>query len=322
MDEELAAITELMDHLVSDQPLKLASLRQLSDLAGTEREIFAARWPELKELKRTEIARYLAELCQDNFSVDFGAAFCEMMVDDAANVRIAALHGLWDSEDVSLIETIVSLALRDSDALVRVAAAEALEHYVIMSEWGMLSPDVSPQIVRALAPLLIDETTAVALRAAALEAVSASGDVRVPGWIESAYSEADVSLQISALAAMGNHADKRWLPIILDEMENPNADMRANAALAAGAIGSGEAIPALAELVWDEELEVRVEAVTGLGKIGGEEARRILESLADDSEAGELEVAIDEALEELDLVSGDFDFDMFGLDDDVISDDS
>ena len=126
-------------------------------------------------------------------------------------------------------------------------------------------------------------------------------------------------LQLSALFAMGLTADQRWLPILDDEMQSPSADFRAEAARAAGGLGSTDSVDALEGLLTDEDPSVTMAAIYALGQIGGDRATELLTRLSQDPDYEELYDAIDEALEEMDLLEGGFD--LLALDEDDLEDD-
>jgi HEAT repeat protein len=156
-----------------------------------------------------------------------------------------------------------------------------------------------------------NEETAVSVRRVLLEGLGAADHPRIPEMISEAYESGDQSMQISAVFAMGNSADRRWTATVMAEMESPYEDMRAEAARAAGTIGSSDFVPQLAELAYDEDLAVQVAAITSLGQIGGDEVQNILANMMDDPEVEEneevLEV-VEAAMEESALMAGDFSF--------------
>ena len=237
--------------------------------------------------------------------------------------RIAALdvvqmHG---EETAEKIEAVLREGFRVVQALKRtgpelLAAARALAHYVLLAEWGQVNPDLTAPIVEALLAEYERPLAALEVRRAALEAVSSANHPRIPDLIQDAYDDAPMDLQLSAIFAMGGSADRRWLPILHDEMGSSSPDFRAEAARAAGAIGASDSIDALEALLVDEDLEVAIAAVYALGQIGGDRVNELLLRLSEDPDFEELYDAIDEALEEMESLSGDFDLLSFAEDDD------
>jgi HEAT repeat protein len=102
-------------------------------------------------------------------------------------------------------------------------------------------------------------------------------------------------------------------------MQSPSADFRAEAARAAGGLGSADSVDALEGLLTDEDPGVAMAAVYALGQIGGDRATELLTRLSEDPDYEELYDAIDEALEEMEWLEGDFD--LLALDEDELEDD-
>ncbi|HSH02827.1 MAG TPA: HEAT repeat domain-containing protein [Anaerolineae bacterium] len=300
---------EVLDQLLTGERVSIALLFRLSDLAPTDMALLLARWAETTDERRHEVARHMADLSENNFQIDFAPLFEHFLHDELADVRLAALDGLWDSDSLTTIPKLLEMAQKDKVMAVRVGATATLGHYVLMSEWGQLPFEVSDQIVDTLLPLWEQASDVVAWQCAILETISSANKPQIPMMIENAYSSADESLQISALFAMGNSADERWLPIVLDEIESYQSEVRFEAVRAAGKIGDESAVPALAEVLWDEDLEVQLAAVYSLGQIGGAEAQRLLMMLMDDPEAESLHDAVEDALEEINW-AGELNFDM------------
>jgi HEAT repeat protein len=300
--------TEVLDNLFDQEQVPIRLLFRLSDMAPDEMAAFRARWPQQSDSRRQSISRHLADISEDNFEVDFSPVFAFCLNDELAEVRLAALDGVWDSTNTALIRPIMALMKSDEDVRVRASAASTLGHYIVLTEWGQLDRRFTDPIVTALLAQLDAPDTELAVRRAALESIGASPQPRVPELIRRAYDSGDELMQLSALFAMGKSADPRWSDTVIDEMASAAPEMRLEAARAAGAIGEEDAVAELAELIHDEELDVRLAAVHALGQIGGDTAVKILENLAEDPDAEDLYDAIDEALEEMDWLGGNFDF--------------
>ena len=309
METETISFETVLDALFDEGDVDITHLFRLSDMLPMEAEQFYLRWRDASAERREIIARHMADLSEENFEVEFGPTFAYMLADEFDGVRIAALDGLWDSEDAKVVRPIITLMESDPSLAVRHAAAKALAHFVLLGEWGQVSTLVRDRVVDALYEQYIARDTARAVRNAALEGLGASGDERIPALIEDAYESGDIDLQTSALFAMGNSADGRWLGTVLDELESPYADMRAEAARAAGGIGSSDAISLLAQLAYDEDSEVQVAAITALGKIGGDTAARILNNMLEDPELDHHYDTIAEASEEMDWMGQGIDID-------------
>lgn len=296
--EQPISIIDFMRSLQEDDELVLASLFRMSDLTPEEMSHFGQHWGKVADERRRIVVRHLADISEENFQVDFSAVFAHCLGDQLPAVRLAALDGLWDSERLTLLQPIITLAKSDPDQEVRASAAATIGHYILLAEWEVLPVESTRAAIDALLSILDDTETPKALRRAALESLSASSHDRVNRLVEEAYDSGDFELQISAVFAMGRTVDKRWLPVIIDEMGSSDAEMRLEAARAAGQIGSSEAVAELAELVTDDDLEVQLAAIEALGQIGGSMAMRILEDMEGDPDFDHLQDAISEAQEE------------------------
>jgi hypothetical protein len=159
----------------------------------------------------------------------------------------------------------------------------------------------------------------VEVRRRAVESIAYLSDERVREIIEAAYYDDDERMRVSAVFAMGRSADPLWSSIVLKELESPYPEMRYEAARACGELEISDAVPILANLVEDQDREVQEAAIWALGNIGGNEARRILESCyitGDDF----LREAVEEALDQLELLSASFNIPFHELESDVYED--
>jgi len=304
-EENVQPFETVIETIFHQEPVPIHHLFRLSDLTDEQMETFLDGWRQLEDERRRVIAQHLADISEENFAVDFGPLFVIFFEDNYGPVRIAALDGMWDSPNRRYVQPILRLLQQDELDDVRAAAAAALAHYVMMAEWGELPRKVSEPIVEALLVVYDEEETAVSIKRAALEAVAASNHPRITNMIREAYENDDINMQVSAVFAMGNTADERWLSTIMDELDSPHVDMRAEAARAAGAIGKSDAVSELAELTMDEAIEVRMAAVYGLGQIGGDRPSQILSNILENPEQEELHELAEEAMEEMTWMGGE-----------------
>jgi HEAT repeat protein len=311
MKEQEQAFDVVLDEIFKAEVLPIAKLYRLSDMPEAQAKLFWAGWTAVPDERRQAIVGHLADISEENFIVDFSPIFIPSLKDSLPAVRMAALDGLWDSTDLRLIPTITTMMLEDPDEAVRASAAGSLGHYVLLAEWGQLPDRILPNLVGAMLAAYGNEETAVSVRRVLLEGLGAADHPRISDLIAAAYESGDSAMQISAVFAMGNSADRRWAATVLDEMDSPYEDMRAEAARAAGIIGSSDFVPQLAGLAYDEDLAVQVAAITSLGKIGGDEVQQILANMMDDPDIEEdeevLEV-VEAAMEETAMMAGDFSF--------------
>ncbi len=304
-EKQPLSFSEVMTALFTSEQVPVHLLFRLSDMRPLEQERFFAAWPDVEAERRREIMRHLVDLSEENFVVDFAPVFKMGLSDPSAAVRVAALDGIWDATDARLIPPVLRIMQNDEDEEAQAAAASALAHFVLLAEWGQTPQTAIAPVIEALLAAYEDPDTAVAVKRSALEALGSANHPRVGALIREAYEADDPDMQLSAVFAMGNTADPRWLSIILSELSNPWPAMRAEAAQAAGALGRSDAIAPLGELTQDEEDEVREAAIVGLGQIGGDKAQIILNDLLNDPEYEDLYELIQEALESMMLMGGE-----------------
>ncbi len=310
-DETEVSFDEALEELLAEEQVPIHHLYQLSDMSDEEMSAFTGRWRTVEDERRREIVQHLVDITELSFVVDFVPVFTYCLNDPSPAVRVASLEGLWDATDITLISQIIELLRNDPLAEVRAAAAGALVHYLLMSAWGELKGVPTDSAYDALMEAYQDPLSELIVRRVTLEALGSVNSPDVYKAIEEAYEGPVHELQLSALFAMGNSADTRWLPIILDEMESPLEDMRLEAARAAGNIGHVQAVPRLSELAYDEDGEVAQVAIEALGKIGGELAYEVLLEMAEDVELDYLREIILDALDESSWNALDMKFGLF-----------
>ena len=320
--EQEKTFAEVLDETLNAETLQVSQLFRFSDMAPHDFETFCERWAETPVERRRQVTRHLADFSEDNFAVEFAPVFEVCLKDSDAETKMAALDGLWDTTNVRVVSPIIDLMQADPTVEVRAAAASALAHFVLLGEWGQISSYVAERIVNALLEVYKNEESPLIVRRSAIEALGAASHEEVPHLIAEAYEDDDRQMQQSALFAMGNSADPRWLETLLAEMESPYYQLRAEAARAAGEIGSSQAISQLATLAFDEEADVQIAAIQSLGKIGGDAAERILKEFLDDHELAEIHEAVNATLEASNDLLGSLDFDLFDLDEDELDDDA
>ena len=316
---------EVISALFFDDELLIHHLYRLSDLSSADFETFKREWPKVDEDRRLVLTRHMSDLSEDNYLVDFTPIFAHLFTDPSPSVRIAALDGVWDSEDKSLVRPILNLLHSDKDSAVRAAAARALAHYILLAEWGQIDDSHTDMIVEGLLAEYDDPKAPFEVKRAALESVSPAPHPRIPDMINDAYEDGPDELQLSAIFAMGVSGDERWLPILEQELSSPSPDFRAEAARACGIIGNQATIDALEPLLSDDDLEVGIAAIYAMGQIGGERVIELLSRLAEDPDYEAYYDAIEEALDEMDSIGDGLDLLVFSednqdLDDDILND--
>jgi HEAT repeat protein len=310
------SFSEVLKQLGEAERVHLPLVYRLSDMTPEEYDAFVAGWPAWQERRRRVVARHMADICEENYVVDFAPAFRFMLGDAAPAVRLAALDGLWDSSNLAVVDPIIDLMQNDPDTQVRAASAATLGHYVLMGEWGQIRERVAGRIVDALLAQFRREDDPVAVRRAVLESLGNAAHPDVPELIDRSYERGGDEMRLSAVFAMGRTADRRWMPVIMDELGNDDPEMRLEAIRAAGNLGFSDPVDRLVNLLYDDDLETRLAAVAALGQIGSEAAYEALQELADDPEAEDLWDAIEEAMDEIEWLGGEIDLNLFQWDED------
>lgn len=317
--QEEKPFADVLQTILEAEQMPVHLLFRLSDLAPSDWAHFTPVWAQMSADQKRIMVRHMADLSEDNFTVDFSPIFSLGMVDENDDVRLASLDGLWDTDNVKLIPRLIEMMGKDTAVKVRAAATGALAHFVMMAEWGEINERHAVSIVDALLGAVDDAEADLLVRRAAVEALGASSHVRVPQIIRASYESDSREMQISAVFAMGNSADPRWLHIVIDEMENHDPRMREVAAQAAGVIGRSDALNELADLIEDDAFEVQLMAIHAIGQIGGEVAQELLDDVLADEDKEELHEAAEEALEEMTWTVGELDLLGFDPDDDADS---
>ena len=281
-----------------------ASLYHLSNLAAESVARVREVWQGLPtELRRRMITR-MVELAEEDFEMNFGAVFRLGLTDKDAEVRTAAIEGLWEDEDVRLVP-VLALALREDEALaVRTAAAISLGRFILLGELEKIRPEPHSLAYEALLAACQDTTEHLEVQRRALESLSYAGDETVADLIRRAHAAPEEKMRVSAIFAMGRSADSCWARHVCQELFSPNPELRYEAARACGELQLAEAVSELEELADDADPEVQEAALWALGQIGGEKAREILERYCHAQDEA-TRTAAEAALDELEFLHGE-----------------
>ncbi len=309
-------IDTVLAHLADvERRPKLSTLFSLSDLGREELLRFQAVWDDLPTERRRWVARNLVELAEERVELYYHPIFRWLLGDPDPEVRVQAIEGLWEDEDVNLISPLARMLREDASEAVRAAAATALGRFVLLGELGEIEAALAMVAEKALLATIHTPEESVEVRRRAVEAVAYSGEFGIRDIIRNAYYDEDDLMRISAVFAMGRSADRYWRRVVMAELNSDQPAMRFEAARACGELELREAVPGLARLVEDEDIEVRLAALWALGRIGGPEARRILLAHVE-SEVEAIRDAAEEALEELAFGEDVLRFPIYDLDED------
>ena len=312
---------DILNKIVTDDKLHRSGLYLLSKMDQASLKTFQNIWPAVSTKRRQDIMQTLVEISEDNFEVHFDPVFLLGLGDEDAKVRASAINGLWENEDPNLISPLVHLLRADESVEVRAAAAIALGRFIYLGEIEKIDQRWAILAEEALLETIHQAREDIEVRRRAIESIAYSSEAGVVQIIENAYYDPDEKMQVSAIFAMGRSADARWQSRVIAELDNGNSEIRFEAARACGELEAAKAVPDLVKLIeYDPDLEVQEMAIWALGRIGGSAAREILEACLE-SEVEPLALAAEEALDELNLFSDSFEFDLFdfeGVDSDEL----
>jgi HEAT repeat protein len=219
-------------------------------------------------------------------------------------VRIAAIEGLWEDEDVFLIPSLVVCLRDDESDAVRATAATSLGRFILLGELEKIRPDPYKLAYESLLAAWRDGEETLEVRRRVLESLAYAGTNTVRELISDAYATSEGKMRVSAIFAMGRSADTCWAQQVRQELFTPNPEIRYEAARACGELQLRDAVTDIEELTDDVDPEVQEAALWALGQIGGDKARRILmrhSSAADEA----IRTAAEAALDELEFLHGD-----------------
>jgi HEAT repeat protein len=315
-DELKQALQEMVE---ASGGIPFSRLYALSDLTGDRLAMFRAAWETLPAERRRRLVKALVDLAETSFQVSFDAIFYHCLQDPDAEVRAAAIEGLWENEQESLIGPLISALRSDPAPRVRAAAATSLGRFVLAGELEQIEEAVQARIVQELMTTVYLAGESIEVRRRAIESAAYACTPEAMDALEVAYYDDDEMMRLSAIVGMGRTCDGRWREIILAELENPQAAMRYEAALAAGEMMLRQAVSSLGRLLHDTDAMVRDAAIWALGQTGGEQAKQMLLELHEDADE-DTQAAIEEALAEQALYEGELDLTMYALESDLDED--
>jgi HEAT repeat protein len=298
-DEALGRLTASKVDLV---PGVLAAL---SDPSRADTDAFRERWVALPSERRIWLARELVEAAEASFQLRFDPLFRIMLADEEADVRIAAIEGLWEDEHTDLVDSFVRLLANDLHPEVRARAASALGAFVYRSELGEVGEEVGLAACEALVKSASDEFEDEDVRRRATESAGYGDRAEVRELITDLYASFEGTLRAGAVGAMGNSADDSWSMEVIEALSDQDALVRFEAATAAGQLELEDAVEELAVMAVGDDREIQLAAVWSLGEIGGNQATRILQQILATDPDEDVAEAVEDALASASLGGGD-----------------
>jgi HEAT repeat protein len=299
MEPTIPSPKDAIAHLAnSSEPLLNSRLTELTNLTGAELELLKSAWTTIETERRRQIVTRLVEVAEDDVELNFDVIFKYLLRDKDEEVRSQAIEGLWENEEPSRIEPLISLLEKDSSEKVQAAAALALGKFAILAEHDKLRSSYKARLQQVLLAILNDKHRSIEVRRRALEAASPLSLPEVKQAITQAYNGSDAKLKISSVYGMGKSCDPDWLPALVKELSSSDAEIRYEAAGALGELEEETAVPGLTSMVNDPDIDVRMAAIQALGKIGTTQARACLKHCLE-SNNEEVRDTAEQALKEL-----------------------
>lgn len=281
-----------------DPDLKFGSLRFISGLTRSESGVVRETWPTLPVERRRRLVRAMADLAELSVELDFARALRIAMRDTDAEVRVHAIEALWENESPDYLVALLESLHQDESAQVRQAAAKALSPFAVRAATGDVAEPLSTRLHDDLLRTAQDMREPIEVRRPAIESLGPFNDEPVASLITELYDRGDVLDRVSALFAMGRSYNARWIDTLMGEIEAEESEVRFEAVRALGELGQGEAVPELIGRLEDEDRAVRIAAVIALGQIGSRSATNALREHRADDDDEEWTDAIDAALAE------------------------
>ena len=296
------SMEEFLDNL-ADLSLEVPASEfvEVSDLSPTEVGAFAKEWFKIPVERQRWAISTMVELAEDNPELDFCAIFKMCLRDRDEVVLEKAMEGLWESEDRSVIPSLVQVLRSNRGIEVRAAAAVALGKFAILVQDGKLLPKDAGAVLTNLMAVLDNPQEPLEVRRRSLEAVAAFNTEDINKYICWAYESGDPALKASAIFAMGRTGETSWLPVLLQELQSNEPSVRYESANASAELGDEDVVPHLISLLQDDDYQVQMAGLNALGKIGGPLAKRALLRCMKDGDAV-LEEAARLALENLEFL--------------------
>ena len=115
---------QTLEHLQEEgKSLQSAALYNLSKIDAGELEHLKDVWPLIPTARRLAMVQELVEIAETNFEVYFDPIFRWGLQDNDEEIRALSVEGLWENEELGLMNELLDLLKDDPSDLVRAAAA-------------------------------------------------------------------------------------------------------------------------------------------------------------------------------------------------------
>jgi HEAT repeat protein len=284
----------------SEEPLSRRTLSAMSNLEPQQITAVQQVWKTLSEERRTELARKLHTLAEDNVDLEFRPIFRFCLEDSSDTVRAIAVEGLWEDDSPHMLRALLQM-LHDPASQVREAVLLHLSRFAYSAALEELQPEDAAAVHTALLQAATDSTQPTGIQRRAVEGLGYFADsAAAQAVVEQSYASAKLPLRESAIVAMGRSMRREWFPVFEQELRSSSPVLRYAATQAVGELAEDgqPLLSALLPLVEDDDHEVAQSAVWALGQMGGQDAERVLKRLVR-SKKEWLRQAAEDALGEL-----------------------
>ena len=279
-------------------------IRALSDLDKSRLAYLREHWLELEEPVRTVISSQASMMGNQEIALDFRRFLIFTLEDPSPVVRQIAIDAFSEFLDEETASLVLSHLMQDPSPDVRAEAASTLAWFVDTMDFTPENLALEQRIRDSLLKVASQPGEPAHVRGLALETFSLFGNGKeLQNLIDEFYAEDETGLRSSALFAMGNSNDKRWIPILTSELASKDNETRRVAATALGMHDDPDVLPDLRKLTRDPDRDARHAAILAIGNISGPAAKRILAKLLEGDPDEEDQDVIMEALQMEDILS-------------------
>ena len=206
-------------YLDADTPFPPRYLYRLSDLSRADLEMLVPVWHQAPTWRRQALIEDIESLGVADTLLSFESVSQLALKDTEASVRLPAVRVLAEYENSSLATQFMALLESDPDNEVRAAAAAALGYYVYLGEVDELDSQKKDDIEASLLKAY-HGNHADLIRRRALESLGYTSLEAVQPLIQQAYMSENREWKASALLAMGRSASENWISQVLESLDS------------------------------------------------------------------------------------------------------
>jgi hypothetical protein len=272
---------------------------------------YSIQWSGVTIMKKKpgdikSIVTYLEDLRGD-FYEDHTKEILTYIDNESAEVRKAAILGLWDADLNEALGPLLDTAEKDADPDVQASALSVLGRYIYEGEFlkddgysiedDVLDSKTIEKVRKYLMDTLYDESQPEIKRKSALESLAFDPGDKEEEIINDWYKSKSINLKASSIFSMGRSGLMKWEKPILKALQDKDKIVRREAIRAVGESCIEDGVKHLELFIEGDDRELALEAIAAIGKIGGDEAIDVLYPLTE-SDDEEIAESAEEAMEE------------------------